>query len=59
MRHLIGIRIRHAKQLLIGTAHPISEIAAAVGFENCYYFSNAFKKQTGLSPSDYRKKNSI
>jgi len=26
------------------------------GFENLYYFSNAFKKSTGFSPSAFRKR---
>ena len=55
MRHLIEIRIRHAKELLSNTVLPISEIAERVGFDNCYYFSNAFKKETALSPSAYRR----
>lgn len=59
MRHLIGIRIRQAKSLLSGTSRSVGEIATAVGFENCYYFSNAFKQETGHSPSEYRKLNSI
>ena len=31
------------------------EIAEKTGFENGYYFSTAFKKEVGLSPSEYRK----
>ncbi len=55
MRHLIEIRIRHAKDLLSNTSLPIGEIAERVGFDNCYYFSNAFKRETALSPSAYRR----
>ncbi len=47
-------RIRLAKRHLISTTYPVSEIARRCGFENVYYFSNTFKKQTGLSPSEYR-----
>ena len=31
----------------------ISEIAIAVGFQNANYFSKCFKKEYGISPSDY------
>ena len=31
------------------------EIAERVGIESIYYFSNLFKKQTGMSPSEYEK----
>ena len=55
MRHLINIRIKNAKQLLVDTSLPLSEIAEKTGFENGYYFSTAFKKEVGLSPSEYRK----
>ena len=55
MRHLIGIRIDRAKRLLADTSLSLSEIAEQTGFENCYYFSNSFKRETGLSPSVYRK----
>jgi YesN/AraC family two-component response regulator len=34
----------------------IKEIAAEVGYENPFYFSLRFKKQTGTSPRDYRQK---
>jgi len=34
----------------------IGEIADAVGYRDIYYFSLTFKKVTGLSPSQYRKK---
>lgn len=46
-------RMKKAKRLLLGTTYNISEIAARCGYENVYYFSNAFKKQQGVSPSEY------
>ena len=55
MRHLINIRIKKAKHLLVDTSLPLSEIAELTGFENGYYFSTAFKKEVGVSPSEYRK----
>ena len=36
------------------TDMSIKEISEILGFENSYYFSNCFKKHTGLSPKVYR-----
>ena len=41
------------------TSFNISEISGAIGYENPLYFSRIFKKQSGLSPSEYRKKYQI
>lgn len=49
------LRLERAKELLMQTAMPIKEIAYSCGFENEYYFSNFFKKNTGLSPTDFRE----
>ena len=50
---------RTAKNLLENTSFNISEISRAIGYENPLYFSRIFKKQSGLSPSEYRKKYQI
>ena len=44
-------RIKKAKKLLIGSSYSIGEVARRCGFENLYYFSNAFKKVHGCAPS--------
>ena len=31
------------------------KIAERIGIESIYYFSNLFKKQTGMSPTEYEK----
>ena len=43
-----------AAQLLTSTDLPISEIAESLGFISPFYFSNFFKKRTGMTPSTYR-----
>lgn len=48
-------RIRQACQLLGETGLPITTIAHSVGYEDNLYFSKAFKKNMGKTPSDYRK----
>ncbi|WP_130838389.1 response regulator transcription factor [Lachnoclostridium sp. Marseille-P6806] len=53
---LILLRIRKAKQLLAN--HPeinIRQVGEAVGYPEQAYFSRIFKKQTGLSPLEYRE----
>jgi AraC-like DNA-binding protein len=49
-------RIKRAAALLENTDLPLAEIAATVGFEDANYFSRAFRKLKGESPSEYRKK---
>ena len=43
-----------AKALLTDTNLPVSQIGYDIGFSDNHNFSNAFKKITGQSPSDYR-----
>ena len=50
------VRIQRAKRLLSNTTLPVIDIAASVGVEDQSYFSRLFKKETGLTPSTYRKK---
>lgn len=55
LNYLLSVRISNAQNLLENTNYNITEIASIVGYENPLYFSRLFKKQTGLSPSEYRK----
>ena len=59
MEYLSSIRVTHSKQLLRDTDLPVGEIARRCGFENVYYFSNFFKRMTGVRPSVYRKLNDL
>ncbi|AEI45774.1 helix-turn-helix domain-containing protein [Paenibacillus mucilaginosus] len=47
-------RMDKAKELLRDTEVPVTEVAEAVGLELAY-FSRLFKKQTALSPTQYRR----
>lgn len=55
MQYLTSIRIGKAKELLKNTNYSIQEIGGLVGYENPLYFSRIFHKETGYSPSAYRK----
>lgn len=59
IQYIIDRRITRAKELLLCTEDSVSEIALCCGYENVYYFSNAFKKQTGAGPTEYRKTHSL
>lgn len=54
--YLTRVRIEKAKGLLERLDLNITEVAEKVGYEDFNYFSQVFKKLTGLSPSEYRKK---
>jgi len=50
------LRLLKAKEMLLEDRNrPISEIAASVGFNSSSYFSAAFRKYFGMSPSQIRK----
>jgi YesN/AraC family two-component response regulator len=51
-------RMERAKKLLDQTSLRISEVAERVGYADLAYFSNAFKRVTGKTPTEYRKKDS-
>ena len=49
-------KIEYAKNQLIGSDKEIEEISSELGIGTRSYFSTIFKKATGETPSDYRKK---
>lgn len=53
---LYRIRLAHAARLLRDQpGRAITEIAFAVGFNNCQHFATRFRKQYGVAPRVYRK----
>lgn len=53
-QYLTTVRMRAAKTLLVSDEYTISEIAEKVGYNSVYYFSRAFKRECGVTPSDFR-----
>jgi AraC family transcriptional regulator len=53
--HQINLRMDAARQLLRETKKSVVEIALDVGYANPSHFAQLFRRETGLSPSDYRQ----
>ncbi|MBT2288473.1 response regulator [Paenibacillus albidus] len=54
--YLLRLRMDKAKELLQDGEQKISGIALSVGFRDAGYFTRVFKRETGLSPEEFRKK---
>lgn len=54
-KYIDNLRINQAKRLLSTSDLPINRIAQLCGFSNINYFPTAFKKQIGISPTEYRR----
>ncbi len=54
--HLTECRISHAKELLEKTNLTAKTIGKRVGYPDAIYFTRVFKKQTGMTPAEYRSK---
>lgn len=52
--YLTGLRLEKAKEMLRNTDRRSSEIAFDVGYNDSHYFSYLFKKNTGMTPGEYR-----
>ena len=53
--YLSDLRINAAKEYLRDPLKGASEIASLVGYDSAGYFTRAFKKRTGMTPTEYRK----
>jgi len=47
--------MKQARRLLSSTSFSVGEIATRCGYENIYYFSSAFRKNVGCSPTEFRR----
>ena len=54
--HVSRVRIERAKRLIEDGEMSISEVARACGIDDVAYFSRLFRKQSGMSPSEYKSK---
>ena len=56
MHHVAFLRMRRAATLLESTRQKVRAVARAVGYDNAFAFSTAFKRLLGVSPDAYRKR---
>jgi len=56
-KHIQFKMIETAKKMLLQSKKNVSQIAYELGFEYPQYFSRMFKKNTGVTPNEYRMEN--
>jgi AraC-like DNA-binding protein len=52
-KYITRVKIEYAKLLLQDESTSISYVAEAAGFANANYFAKVFRRETGMSPSQY------
>ena len=57
--YLEQVRLAYAQNLLRTTAMPLSQIAAACGYDSQSYMNYVFRRQTGRTPLNYRRSGQI
>ncbi|HIS07878.1 MAG TPA: helix-turn-helix transcriptional regulator, partial [Candidatus Choladocola avistercoris] len=55
VEYVTNLRIGRAKEMLSQEECSMKEICAEVGYSDPNYFSRIFKKNTGLTPTEYRE----
>lgn len=58
-KYILNKRIELAKNQIIQNKISLTEIAQICGYDDYYQFSSLFKKHTGMSPIDFKRKNKI
>ena len=53
--YVAELRMNAAQELLQDPLRSAAEIAAMVGYDSSSYFARAFKKHTGMTPTEYRR----
>ena len=54
---LTSLKLNHAKLMLTSTKKTVIDISSSCGFTSLSNFNRIFKKETGLSPTEYRVRN--
>ena len=55
IEYLTNIRIERAKKLLLNSDMNIKNICLDTGYSDPNYFSRIFKRQVGVTPTDFRE----
>lgn len=53
--YLTELRMEAARELLRDPLRSTAEVANMVGYESANYFTRAFKKKVGMTPTEYRR----
>ena len=56
-KHSVSVRIKWSSRWMFTSpsARAMLPVASMVGYEDASYFARAFKKRTGMTPTQYRK----
>ena len=58
LQYVIFVRLQKASRLLIETSTPLINVAETIGYQSEAAFSQAFKKQYGMRPGEFRRTHS-
>ena len=58
-QYLIHVRVEHASRMLTTTVQPAAEIAELCGFSSPAHFSSVFRRSTGETPAEYRRRRGL
>lgn len=56
MQYIVHLRMTNAMNMIDSTDCNITQVANAVGYDNSMYFSKVFKKYTGMTPTEYKRR---
>lgn len=59
LQYVIFVRLQKASRMLLDTNHSLPAIAESVGYKSEAAFSMAFKRQFGLRPGEYRRRQKV
>lgn len=57
--HLMHLRMRNAKRLLLESTDSVTEISYKTGFSDSNYFTRQFRRIVGCTPSNWRKSGKV
>lgn len=57
LEHIQSFVIERAKNILLSSNEPVSQVAYGLGFEYSQHFSKMFKQKTGMTPGEFRTLN--
>ena len=56
INYLTDRRLEACKELLVSSNLSVAQVATSVGFSSQSYFSQIFRKKTGMTPRQYRSR---